>query len=380
MNASVRKGVGTASRLALVGVFLGGLWSGLRDGDHLLIWSSLFVLLTFFWGALTVVLTGLVLRRAMSRTVHPKRLEGATEITAMTGWHCSVPRWVPLNSFTSNLNGHPTSFLRQGRSLSEVACFPRRRLEEGLVREFVISDFLGMSSWSFQDRRAASIRILPTVGSRQGLVPLVGVVAGADLPDPYSAETGDRLDMRRYRKGDPLRLVLWNIYQRSGHLMVRAPEKAVSQHQRTGLYLLCSPQDFPAAKLARVLLEKEALGPNWRFGADGRLGWASAREEALDLLADSGLEDSPVRVEEFMRDLVRDRFGKCLVLVANDPQGGNRRLARLSTGERLPHISLEIWVVYDRPEVPGRQSFPIITGAEMRLIERHAGQFRLVPW
>jgi hypothetical protein len=385
------------SRVALVGLFLWGLWTGLRQQDHVLTWGSLFVLLALVWGAATVAFTALVLRRAMAASPHPRRIEGSTEEPALTGWHCPLAPWVPLREFSSTLNGSPTRFVRQGGRLSEMARFPRRRLQEGLQREFVIKDALGITSWSFRDQRAQGIRILPIVDSSRGLAPMISVVSGADLPDPYAAETGDRLDMRRYRKGDPLRLVLWTIYQRSGHLMVRAPEKAVSQHQRTGLYLLTDPEDFPAAKLARVLLEKDALGPNWRFGADGRLGWANDLEAALDLLADSGQSDSPVRLHSFLQDLARDRFGKCLLLAGNDPEKLERELANL-TQAQLPHLDLEIWVVFDHPSAlrdpeqsggrlagvppgpPARNTFPKVAGVDMHLVERRGPDFRLVPW
>lgn len=364
----------------LVALLVAALGSGIRLGDHLLIWSSAFVLLTLAWAALTVLFTGLVLRRAISVSQHPARIEGSSEEETMTGWHCRVARWVPLTEIDSTLNGQPTRFLRRGGQLSEWACFPRRRLSRGLERHFEVSDFLGFTRWSLQDHRDLPLRILSTIDSTQSVAPHIGVVAGSDLPSHYAAETGDRLDMRRYRKGDPLRLVLWSIYQRSGHLMVRAPEKAVSQHQRTGLYLLTHPKDRPAAKLARVLLERDALGPGWRFGADGSLPWAERSEPALDLLADSGRPEAEVRIHPFLRDLARDRFGKCLLLLAADPETRNHKMAQLAHGERLPRLSLEIWVVYDPPDIPARNTFPTVAGAEMHLIERRGPDFRMVPW
>jgi hypothetical protein len=368
------------TRIGLVGLFLGALWLGLRHQDLVLIGASLFALGALAWGALTVVLTRLVLAKAIALSEHPSRIEGSSDEETLTGWHWRVPAWLPLATFSSDLNGYPTHFVRVGGRLSEVACFPRRRLQDGLWRQFVISDFLGISTWSFQDRQNAVLRILPTVDSGHGIAPPISVVSGADLPDPYSAETGDRLDMRRYRSGDPLRLVLWSIYQRSGHLMVRAPEKAVSQHQRTGLYLLTNPKDRPAAKLVRVLLEQDALGPQWRFGADGALPWAHHNEQALNALADSGTLESPARVYPFLQDLARDRFGKCLILVTDDPENRNHKLAMLAHGQRLPRLSLEIWVVFDPPNVPARNTFPTIAGAEMLLIERRGAGFKMVPW
>ena len=364
----------------LVGLLLWALWTGVRQQDHLLFWGSLTVLTTLAWLSASVYFSGTVLRLAVRRASHPNRIDGACDEELLTGWSFQVPAWLPITTFTSELNGQSTTFLRREGRFSERVVFDRRRLQRAVRRQFVIADRFGWAVYTFRNNRGVPIRVLPYVHAGRAAAPPIGVVAGADLPSPYSAETGDRLDMRRYRRGDPLRLVIWSIYQRSGHLMVRAPEKAVSQHQRTGLFLVSSSSDAPAAKLARVLLERDLLGVGWRFGSDTPSPWSEDKETALNLLAESGHLELETRLNEYLFELARDRFGKCLILVTADPATRNQKLSLFAHGGGLPHIGIEIWVVYDPPNIPSRKSFPTVAGADMHLLERQDAEFAMRAW
>lgn len=367
-------------RVCLVGLLLWALWTGVRQQDHLLFWGSITVLTTLAWLSASVYLSGMVLRLAVKRASHPHRIDGACDEELLTGWSFQIPSWLPITTFTSELNGQPTTFLRREGRFSERVTFERRRLQRAVRRQFTVADRFGWASFTFRNNRGVPIRVLPYVHAGRATAPPIGVVAGADLPSPYSAETGDRLDMRRYRRGDPLRLVIWSIYQRSGHLMVRAPEKAVSQHQRTGLFLVSSSSDAPAAKLARVLIERDLLGVGWRFGSDTPSPWAEDKETSLNLLAESGQLELETRLNEYLFELARDRFGKCLILVTADPATRNQKLSLFAHGGGLPHIGIEIWVVYDPPNIPSRKSFPTVAGADMHLLERQNTEFAMRAW
>lgn len=368
------------TRACILGLLFWALWTSLRQQDHLLFWSSATVLLALGWLSLSVHLSAAILRFAVGRAAHPNRIDGACDEELLTGWSFQVPPWLPLTGFSSELNGQSTQFVRRKGRFSERVVFERRRLQKAVRRQFVVSDRFGWARAHFRDSRAVPLRVLPHVNAGRSVTPPIGVVAGADLPSPYSAETGDRLDMRRYRRGDPLRLVIWSIYQRSGHLMVRAPEKAVSQHQRTGLYLLSSLTDAPAAKLARVLVEREHLGVGWRFGTDGHSPWADHKETALNILAESGQLAMETRLNQYLFELARDRFGKCLILVTADPATRNQKLSLFAHGGGLPHIGIEIWVVYDPPNIPSRKSFPTVAGADMHLLECRDSEFAMRSW
>lgn len=369
-------------RVVVLGVVILGFWNGILNQDHLLIWGCGFFLVCLACCALHVAITVRTVRRAGSQTRHPNRIESQTGQERLTGWRLRFLRKVPTAQIRWTLNEQPTSWDRRRGVISERVEFDRRRLDLGLTRRFEVRDPLGFFVWRWVQEWPNQLRVLPEVDSSRALAPPIGVVAGSDLPDPSSAETGDRLDMRRYRKGDPLRLILWPIYQRSGHVMVRAPERAVSQHQRTGLYILNGPQDNSSAALARILLERDALGTGWRFGAEGSgLPWAHALEDSLDALAAGGSRElKTYDLQHFLEDLTRDRFGKCLILVSPDPENRNHKVTSLAHGERLPRIGIEIWVVAAHGELPHRNSFPRIAGVDMNLIARDNEAFKMVNW
>ena len=94
--------------------------------------------------------------------------------------------------------------------------------------------------------------------------------------------------MRHYVPGDPLRLALWKLYARTGQLMVRMPERAISPSWRIVAYLVSTKLDEPAAAAARVAIEGGLFGEGWRFSADGaKNAPATSTPEALTLIAAS---------------------------------------------------------------------------------------------
>jgi len=104
---------------------------------------------------------------------------------------------------------------------------------------------------------------------------------------PEGSPNGDRIEMRRYSPGDPLRLVLWKIYARTGQLLVRMPERAFTPSVRAMTFFVAGKGDEPSANLLRTILEKRLLGPNFLFGADGAAALTSSVPEALDQLLHS---------------------------------------------------------------------------------------------
>ncbi len=369
---------GVLSKLGTVALLVWAIWWGLESTDITLLSLAFTVLVCWGCAGLAVVASALALKRAFARAVHPQFMEFKTEQRNSSGLRLRFPHWIPLVQFGWTLNEMPATFRKHGRDLVEEALFGRRRLQDSIHRKVLVTDILGMFSWSFQLEHQGRLRVLPGVDSNSTTTPLVGMVAGSDTPDPYSAETGERLDMRRYRKGDPLHLVLWSIYQRSGHVMVRAPERALSQHQKIGLYLLSGSQDQPAASLCRVLLEQKALGPGWRFGADGSDRWAEDLPASLNLLAASGNPEKEIEIIPFLSDLARDSFGKCLILLSHEPETRNRGLAEVTQAIDLPRIGLDIWVVCRHDNIPQRSSFPRLIGGRLTFVEWKNQSFRIL--
>ena len=111
-------------------------------------------------------------------------------------------------------------------------------------------------------------------------------ISGELLSHPDGKPLGDLLEMRRYAPGDPLKLVLWKLYARSGQLLVRTPERAISTDCKTVHYLVAAEGDEPAAGICRAaLLNHQATGV--LFGTDGDEPPTSDTEDAVAQLARS---------------------------------------------------------------------------------------------
>jgi uncharacterized protein (DUF58 family) len=192
---------------------------------------------------------------------------------------------------------------------------PRRRaLLDGVTRRLRVGDLMGLTECGWTESQAARVRILPPIVPLDPAAAFLGCVAGEDLPDPRGGPLGDRVDLRSYGPGDPLRLVLWKVYARTRKVFVRMPEKALEPSPRLCVYLPVDPQDGGAAALARTLLEEGRLGAGWRFGTDGSEDTQDL-EKALDALARSGGWQGPSGLAPFLARAARDGFSTCLLLL-----------------------------------------------------------------
>lgn len=177
--------------------------------------------------------------------------------------------------------GVDVTLVRSGGRLREEVSSPGRAQVSEVVRVFVLEDGFGLARWELRHTEARELRILPALGRLRQAPLLESLAAGDDLPHPRGRSAGDRVDMRRYVRGDPLRLALWKVYARTGQLMVRTPERALAQSVRVVAYLPAAEGDEAAAAVARWAIEGGTLGEQWWFNADGSEGWTSDVSEAV---------------------------------------------------------------------------------------------------
>ena len=129
------------------------------------------------------------------------------------------------------------------------------------------------------------------------------------------------------------RLVLWKIYARTGRLMVRMPERAVSPAEKTLAYLVAAPGDEPAAGIACAAIENDLkIGPDYLLHADGATACTRNVPEAVDQVVRSvnARSEGGTRLESLLVDGENQGIQACLMFVP--PQA--RRLARSRCGER----------------------------------------------
>lgn len=168
---------------------------------------------------------------------------------------------------------------QRGEILERVEAFERGRATE-IRRRFIIEDAFGLARIELSRTEARSIEVLPFTG-KLGAAPMLRSHAGGEeLPHPFGSPDGDRVDMRHYVPGDPLKLALWKIFARTGELMVRVPERAISPSWRIVAYLPAAELDEPAAAAARVAITTGLFGEGWKFSADGADRIADDRHSA----------------------------------------------------------------------------------------------------
>jgi hypothetical protein len=210
---------------------------------------------------------------------------------------------------------------RDGRMIEEIR--PERRdTHDRLERRFDIGDIFGLCNITLRMEEERSILFLPWVGNLRQMHVLRGMAGGEELSHPEGPPEGDRIDMRRYVAGDPIRFVLWKVFAKTRDLVVRTPETAISPSRRTIAYLVAHQDDEPAAGAVRVAVDVGAFGGEWTLGADGARDVAETRDEALELLARSARaaeEESGAGLGSFLKHAPRGRVGRAVVFVPPRP-------------------------------------------------------------
>lgn len=234
----------------------------------------------------------------------------------------------------------PTVSMETGRSAERIVPL-RRGIYEEIVREVEVGDVFGIASIRFLHRQPATLRFLPSTGGLRDMRVIQGLSAGDQLGHPEGSPVGDRIDMRRYGDGDPIRYVLWKVYARSRELMVRTPERAFSPSRQTIAYLVAGPGDPAAAGAARVAVESGALGRDWRLGVDGTSQIAESSDPAMELIlrsAQLGAEASGAGLQQFLDAPEVGASRRAMVFVPPRPGPWLDRVLATAAGGRVEYF------------------------------------------
>jgi hypothetical protein len=244
---------------------------------------GLFVLSTL---VVIVVALGLALRRAPDPG--PTQLT-ETELDRETGFSLPALRWVPLLQMEwSWLSPHVLlDVVPQGGRLVERVRFHERGEVRSVTRRIVVQDAFGLSRIALRKTEARAFDVLPHVGGLRTVPTLSSLAGGDDLSHPHGVASGDRIELSRYVPGDPARLIHWKIFGRTGKLMVRRPERALSPAKRSAAFLVAADDDEATSAAARVAIEQRMLGRDWIFGADVDASGTSDPRRAIDLIVRS---------------------------------------------------------------------------------------------
>ena len=312
----------------LLTVLAGTYYFGKLQNDYVLLITGGALLGAAALDTLVVLLTALYLgycfrRQGEDHFQSGHRLKMMTGVQTLSGRRLS-PILPPLIEASTSILNPPyleCEWKRNPLKQREEWLTSSKRclLEENfrLRRRIIVKDVLGFSALDWEQEEPVSLAVMPKPLRLQAHSVLRARFVGDDLPDPRGEPRGDRVDMRQYTPGDPPRMLLWKIYARTGRLMVRVPEQAITSAPRTCAYLVSGPDDEVLASVARTVVEANLLGQGWWFGADGSERSVQEQDQALQLIARSGNPDiqSGQGLSAFLAKAAAEGFGSCLVLV-----------------------------------------------------------------
>jgi uncharacterized protein (DUF58 family) len=249
--------------------------------------------LSLVFTVLAAIRVRLALRRFSSaeNAGQPLRLECGAR--APTGFSLPSLWYLPMVrarwSWTRPEAGVRSS--RSGGRVHEDVVPARRGHEESIERRVEVADAFALTRIAFLHREPRPVRVAPSTGALDRIRLSRSIAGGDDLYDPLGAPDGERIDLRGYAPGDPIRFVLWKVFAKTRQLIVRTPERALSPARRAVSYVATGRGDEAAAGVARRAVETGALGASFVLGADGVAEDARSADEALELLAHSASAD-----------------------------------------------------------------------------------------
>jgi len=156
-----------------------------------------------------------------------------------------------------------------GGGLREVVTLAERADLPAIRRRVLVGDVFGLARMGIRGDDPTPHRALPDLGRLAASATLQSLAGGDEQPHPMGLVDGDRVDLRRYVPGDPARFIHWKVYGRTRKLVVRTPERSLSQARRTVVYVVPGPDDEASAAACRVALARGAFGDEWVLTTDG---------------------------------------------------------------------------------------------------------------
>ena len=253
------------------------LWAVMRinTGDQVdLIVATIGIggLLLCFVNAPVVLAAGIWLRcRGLSASkAIPAELE--TGVAVATSFRVGWISWAPLFDFElawEEPGGFDAWFEDEFLGRTERVRPRTRGLYDAVVRRITVRDVLGLARVRFRVRVPHALRCVPAKAAVSRLPLSEQFRPGEVIGNPLGPAQGDPVDIRRYVPGDPLKLVNWRIFARTGELIVRTPERPVSPFITTLAYLVAARGDDASASIAWTALDRGLLGHEVIFMAEG---------------------------------------------------------------------------------------------------------------
>jgi hypothetical protein len=313
------------SRLAIVPIRLRGLVLGVagaylafsigeREADYVLYSAGIVAMALVGLCMASVLAAALRVRLALRGTgaAIPTELETGRETRTefLFRWLGAWPL-VDARITWERPAGVDVTFENEAGGLREVVMPHARGRHDRLVRRFTVEDLFGLCAVSFSVGWNIAYRIVPA-SAAAGSELAVGFRSGDAFSHPSGRAEGDLIEMRAYGHGDSMRHILWKTFARSRRLLVRMPERAIAPSLTTCAVLVAGPGDEPSCGVARLYLERNQLGSDFVFFADGCTAAARDIHTAIDQIVDSGQAASASALDH-AEQLDPIRLGACVL-------------------------------------------------------------------
>jgi hypothetical protein len=263
---------------------------GLPRVDYVVQLVALFALVLVGLALLIVIPAAITLHRHLRELPAGHAIQFEAKRGYATLLQLRSLRWMPLVEISwdwSAPEGFSVGVEVQGQDYLEYVEALQRGQYEIIHRRFLIEDAFGLARIVLHRHEARTLTVLPWTGLMESSPMLRAHASGDELSHPAGEKVGDRIDIRRYEPGDPLKWVLWKIFARTGQMMVRTPERSISPSVRILAYLPTAAHDEPAAAAARVAVSSGIFSAQWRFRADGSSYTATDPDTALKQIVSS---------------------------------------------------------------------------------------------
>lgn len=197
----------------------------------------------------------------------------------------------------------------------------RRVFRRGLVHElrFRLHDPLDLVSLECV-ARDVDLQVLPRPARPTVSWRLPPEVAAGEEWSARGKPAGDMHEIGEYRRGDPLRFVLWKISARRGskHLYVRRPETVGDS--KLAFYFVAGPGDDPSAELLHFMIREEHLhaADLLMFNTDRPDDPSEMGGTPLRRLSASGNTETSAdlsNLDRFLEEAVRRRVSACFIFL-----------------------------------------------------------------
>ncbi|MEC7983653.1 MAG: DUF58 domain-containing protein [Myxococcota bacterium] len=302
----------------------GAFWAyreiGNNQRDYILVLVGACALCLILLGFLSTILGAIYLKIYLARFPFTANISIMEGLRSQTGFRLRLPWWLPLVQCEWRWV-EPDVKVELIDDL-ETTTFLRRGLWDSVMREFVLGDNFGICRIRFRQEVASSVGVEANPGKLQSPMLALGMQDGSDLSHPLGKPYGDKVDIRNYAPGDPVRYILWKIYARTGQLVVRKPEKALQPADRVLAYLISAKDDAAAAGAVTATISGQTLGRDWKLGTDGFPAAVQDREEAKNIIIKSA-QASPGQAADLSAfiDDASDSLYQNLLVFAPPSQG-----------------------------------------------------------